>query len=422
MLRSILPVSGLLLSTFLLLAGSGLANVLLPLRAAFEGWSPVTIGWLGAAYSAAFMAGCILIPRLVLRVGHVRVYSVVAAMLCISLLAHSLLVTVPAWIVFRAIGGFALAGAYMVVESWLNEQATNETRGTVFSVYMLINMVGLMAGQFMLVLADPAVSTLFVLAGLVYASAVIPTGISNASSPKPLAQVKLDIRKLFMNSPVAMIGALCIGANFGAWSFQGPIYGSQAGLSEAQLAFMLAIAMIGGAVLQFPIGMASDRIDRRLVLVFASTATMVVSAAMIILSPTNLTVLYIGMFLFGGFFMPLYSVAVAHGNDHADPDEFVEISSGLLIIYGIGSMVGPLMAGSIMSLIGRDGFFVNVMIVFVPFCLFTLYRMSKRKAVPDEERVGFDYTPPLNTITPESYQFDPRSEEAEYSESITPTP
>ena len=164
MLRNIVPVTGLMLSTFFLLAGSGLTGITLPLRAGLEGWSPVIIGWIGFGYALCFTAGCVIVPRMVRRVGHVRVYAVLATLLAMSLLFHALIVHPLAWIAFRGVAGFALAGAYMVVESWLNEKATNESRGQIFSFYMIMNMVGMMAGQFMVLLGDPATTTLFIIA------------------------------------------------------------------------------------------------------------------------------------------------------------------------------------------------------------------------------------------------------------------
>lgn len=416
MLRQILPVSGLLLSTFFMLTASGLAFVIVPLRAQLEGWSPSTIGWLGAAYAAGFMAGCVYTPRMVLRVGHVRVFGVLAALLCISILIHSLFVSVPAWLAARGLSGFALAGAYMVLESWLNEQASNDNRGSLFSIYMMVNMSGLMAGQFLLVTGDPATTVLFIAAGVLYACAVIPTGLSNATSPQPLNETKLDIRKLFANSPVALTGALATGAVFGAWNFHAAIYGDGAGLSQAGIASMMAIAMVGGAIMQFPLGKLSDMTDRRLVLIGAGLASIAAASALVIVQPGAGPLLYAIMFVFGGSFMPIYSLVVAHGNDHADPSDFVEISSGLLIVYGIGSMAGPVVAGTMMDMIGRGGLFLTVAVVFAGFCAFTAYRLTRRDAIGEEDRIDFNYAPPLpSAITPETYTLDPRSDEAEYS-------
>lgn len=411
MLQLVLPIAGLLASTFLLLAGNGLAGVLLPVRASLEGWSPVIIGWIGFGYALSFTAGCIVVPRMVRRVGHVRVYAVLASVLGMSVLLHALFVNGIAWIVFRGLAGFSLAGAYMVVESWLNERASNEARGQVFSIYMVVNMVGLMAGQFMLAASSPATTTLFMLAALLYAAAVIPTGMTNAVSPRPLNTVSINLRKLFVNSPLAFVGVAVTGFVFGAWSFQAPVYGQQSGLSEVQIATMMATAMVGGTVFQFPLGRISDKMDRRYVIGGLTAFGLVVSVILAIASPLPAAPLFVMMFLFGGVLMPLYSLVAAHANDHASSDDFVEISSGLLIVYGIGSMAGPVLAGLMMSLTGTNGFFLTLAVSYLALSGYVIWRMRQRRAVPVEEMTDYVYTVAPEQ-TPETIQLDPRADEA----------
>ncbi|MEM8540005.1 MAG: MFS transporter [Pseudomonadota bacterium] len=411
MLREIRPVAGLLISTFFLLIGSGLTGILLPLRAGIEGWSPSTIGFMGSFYAACFLAGCVLMPRLVRRVGHVRVYAVVATLLSISLMGHAVFVNVPSWFLFRGVAGFAIAGAYMVIESWLNERTSNETRGSVFSAYMVTNTVGLMVGQFLLITADPVLTTLFIFAAMAYAAAVIPTGMTAAISPQPPAEVKIDIRKLYNISPVATVGAMASGFTFGAWNFQAPVYGAQLGLSTGQIATMLIVAMIGGVTLQFPLGRTSDRMDRRLVMLASTGFGLVVAVILVLLQPTEAIILFTLMFLFGGILMPLYSLVVSHANDHAASGEFVEISSGLLIVFGVGSMVGPIIAGLLMDIVGRNGLFWTMIIGYAAFAGFTSYRLTQRQALSEEERGDFAYSPIGRSQTPEVWQLDPRSDE-----------
>ena len=410
MLQLVLPVAGLLASTFLLLAGNGLAGVLLPIRASLEGWSPIVIGWIGFGYALAFTAGCIVVPRMVLRVGHVRVYAVLAAVLAMSALLQALLVHPAAWILTRGLGGFALSGTYMIVESWLNEKTGNEDRGKIFSIYMVISMIGLMGGQFLLVAADPGTTILFMISALLFAAAVIPTGLSNASSPRPLNQVSLDLRKLVANSPLAFVGIAVSGFSFGAYNFQVPVYLQLAGLSTAQIATMMAIVMIGGMVFQYPIGRISDRMDRRFVIIASAFAGVVLSTLLAVLAGISVSVLSVMIFLFGGVLMPFYSLVVAYANDHADPNDFVEISSGLLIVYGAGSMAGPVIGGGFMHLLGPNGIFTMLAVSFLGYGFFAIWRMTRREAVPQEEMTGFTYAPPV-TQTPEAIQLDPRADE-----------
>ncbi|TCD14150.1 MFS transporter [Oricola cellulosilytica] len=411
MVQLVLPVLGLLASTFLLLAGNGLSGVLLPIRAAIEGWSPFVIGWIGFGYALCFSAGCLVVPRLVLRVGHVRVYAVLASLLAISALLHGLFVNPYAWMVFRGLAGFSLAGTYMIVESWLNEKTSNEARGQMFSIYMVCNMVGLMSGQFLLITSDPGGTALFMIAALLFASAVIPTGLSNASSPKPLTEVSLDLPKLFTNSPLAFVGVAVTGFTFGAYAFQMPVYLQMTGMTEAQIATLMAVAMVGGMVFQYPLGRLSDRMDRRYVILATASAGVLLSILFAAAGATLAVILGL-MFLFGGVLMPLYSLVTAYANDHASPDEFVEVSSGLLVVYGAGSMAGPVVAGTVMSTIGASGFFVTTMLCYLAFSLYTVWRMTRRVAVPQEEMTDFTYAPPYApSQTPESLQLDPRADD-----------
>lgn len=412
MLRNIVPVTGLMLSTFFLLAGSGLTGITIPLRAGIEGWSPVTIGWIGFGYALCFTAGCVVVPRMVRRVGHVRVYAVLATLLAMSLLLHALFVHPLAWIAIRGIAGFSLAGAYMVVESWLNEKATNESRGQIFSFYMIMNMVGMMAGQFMVLLGDPATTSLFMIAALLYAMAVIPTGLSNAVSPQPLTEVRLDLGKLYRNSPAAMVGMLMTGIIAGIWNFQAPVFAEQAGLSGNQIPLMLALAMISGAIFQFPLGRASDRMDRRYVMIFAGIIGVGCAAAFnVIPGASTAPGVFVTIFVLGAVLFPIYSLVVAHANDYAEPSAFVEISSGLLIVNGAGAMIGPVLAGVLIDGLGPSGFFIALALAFAVFGGYAAWRITRRAAVPADEMTDYAYMPTTRSQTPETFNLDPRSEE-----------
>ena len=195
---------------------------------------------------------------------------------------------------------------------------------------------------------------------LIYAGALVPTGLSNAQSPRPLTQVSLDLPGLYRKSPAALIGSLLAGIIAGAWNFLSAIYGREIGLSTFGIATMIASSMIGGAIFQYPIGRISDFVDRRYVMVVAGIGGVAISLTMIMVQPTTPWVIYTLMFVFGTVLFPIYSLNVAHANDFAEPSEFVKISSGLLIVYGVGSMIGPQIAGRLMDLNGPSGFFVTM--------------------------------------------------------------
>lgn len=405
-----LPILALLTSTFFMLVGGGLAGMILPLRANLEGWSPTTIGWIGTGYAICFTAGCIIVPRLVRRVGHVRVFASLTTVLGMSLLLHALVVEPVAWILIRGAAGFALSGAYMVVESWLNEKVTNENRGMVFSVYMMVSMGGLIAGQYIVPFSDPGLPYLFMIACLFYSLALLPTALSSAQSPRPLTQVSVDIPGLFRKSPAAVVGSFLSGFIAGNWNYLAPIYGKLIGLGSAGIATMLACAMLGGVIFQFPLGRISDKVDRRYVMTFAGMVGVCVSAFMIVVGLESQWLLFAGMFFFGSVLFPIYSLNVAHANDVAEPEEFVRVSSGLLIIYGLGNMTGPQMGGRLMDYIGPSGFFVAMLTGFALYGSYAYWRTLRRVAVAPEDRAEFQLIAVPRQQTPETFQLDPRVE------------
>lgn len=408
MLARVVPIASLLFSVFLMLTAGGLSGYLLPLRAVAEGWSTVTISLMATSYAIGFTAGCIFTPRLVLRVGHVRVFAVLATLMSVSLLLHALVIQQVPWILVRAVSGFSIAGAYMVIESWLNERVNNETRGSVFSVYMTISMLGLMLGQFIVPLGDTLAPTLFMVAALIYSLAIVPTGLSSAQSPQPLSQVRLDIRKLFRNSPASVIGAILAGAIASSWTNLGPVYAQLNGLSTADGAVMLAAAMIGGALFQIPLGRASDMTDRRFVMIFAGLVGLTLSVVAAALGTSHRIGFFVTMFLLGSVLFPIYSLNVAHANDHADSDAFVEVSGGLLIIYGFGTMAGPVLSGAAMDGFGPWAMFGTMAACFAAYSAYAFYRTTRRPMPRPDERSDFQASAIGRTITPQTYELDPR--------------
>ncbi len=394
-----------------MLAGIGLGGVLVPLRASIEGWESTDIAWVGTSYALFFTLGCILMPYLVRRVGHIRVFAALQTLLAMSFLLHALAVHPVFWALIRGLGGFATAGAYMVLESWLNEKASNENRGAIFSAYMTISMIGLACGQYIMPFGDAGSLELFMIVALLFSLALLPTALSSAQAPVPLTRVSLDLKGLYGKSPTAVIGSFLTGVLTGIWLFFGPIYGEDAGLSSAGIATMLACAMIGGAIAQFPLGRLSDMIDRRYVMAIGGLIGLVVSIMMMVLQPQNQTMIFAGMFWFGTALFPIYALNVAHANDMAEPEEFVKVSSGLLIVFGGGTMVGPQLAGRLMDVAGPSGFFIAAAASFALYAGHTLWRTFRRGATDLDDRQDFHILPVSTAQTPETVQFDPRIED-----------
>ncbi|MEE9314620.1 MAG: MFS transporter [Rhizobiaceae bacterium] len=411
MLRQIGPMVALFGGMIFLMLGGGLQGILIPVRGQIEGFTSFQLGWIGTGWAIGFTVGCILVPHLVRRAGHVRTFSTLTALLSVSMLLNAILIEANFWILLRALSGFCFAGCYMVAESWLNERVTNEQRGSLFSIYAITTMTAFAAGQYMLVIAEPTRETLFMVGAILYALAVVPTAVSKAQSPAPLTSVKLDIPALFRNSPAAAVGALLSGVISSAWGTFGPVFGQQIGFSTSLIATFLAAALLGSVLFQYPLGKLSDMIDRRYVMAIAGIIGIAAGSLMTFM--TNLGD-YNGWFFaavvfYGGVIFSIYSLAVAHANDFADSEDFVKTSSGLLLVYGVGTMIGPLFTAQLMDIMGPTGLFTATTIAHALFASYALYRTFRREQAVEEDRVDFQTIGLARNTTPESYALDPRS-------------
>ena len=413
-----LPILALFASTAFLLAGGGVQGILLPVRGQLEGFSSSQIGLIGAGWAIGFTLGCIVVPLMVRRVGHVRTFGALAALLATTVLLNGLIVEAYTWIVLRAMAGYCFSGSYMIIESWLNERISNENRGTMFSVYLIISQVAFMGGQYALIIADPKTETLFMIAAVLYALAVLPTALSKAQSPAPLNQVRLDIKGLYRNSPASVIGAIVAGVIVGAYQSFAPVYGVERGMSSANIANMMVLVMLGATLLQFPLGKASDMMDRRYVMIALSltgAATCFMLSGYTFDGNSPGIVFFSLMVLLGGFVYPLYGLVTAHANDYADAEDFVKVSSGLLILYGSGTMIGPLITGPIMEKLGTGALFQVIGFSHFVLACYISYRLLRRARPDDLETMDYQNTPMGQTT--ETYSLDPRSDAETYMSS-----
>lgn len=410
----ILPIAALLVGSALLLLAGGLQGLLLPLRGSFEGFSDNSLGLLGTGWAVGYIAGCLLTPIIVSRVGHIRAFGVFCSLASIVVLLNLVFMTPWAWIPLRALSGFCFAGAAMVVESWLNERANPATRGRIFGIYTMINLGATTAGQMLLTLGDPAGYLFFVIGAMVYSCALLPTALSTAAAPQPLSQVRLDIRSLWRNSPVAVIGVFLVGISNSAFGTLGAVYGRQVELSVSSIATMMSVALLAGALIQVPVGMLSDRIDRRIVLIGIAIAGFLVGMALTFgnsLSPLAIISLVAA---FGGMIYSMYPVIVAHANDHSPPGEFLKTSGGLLLLFGVGSIVGPLLASVMMTMTRPQGLFAVTSAAHALIIGFSIWRMTQRAPLAPEEKEEFvAMASGVRFSTPETLALDPRAEDDE---------
>lgn len=383
------PITALLLSVALLLMGNGLQGTLLPVRANIEAFSSTDIGILGSAYFFGFAAGCLYGPRLIRRAGHIRAFTALVAIASCVVLVHSLFLDPFLWWVLRAMTGFCFAALYMIIESWLNEKATNETRGFVFSLYTIINLTVLTIGQLMLALDRPEGFPLFLLASILVSLAAVPVALTKAQAPAPIRSVEIRLRHLYRLSPVGVVGGLVVGvANGSFWSLA-PVFAQEKGADTWGVAVFMSVAVLAGALGQWPLGRLSDRMDRRKVIIAASCGAAAAGLLFVLWSPPTVLGLLAVIFLFGLFTLPVYGIVVAHMNDYVEPGGYVEAASGLLLVYAMGAVVGPLISSVFMQYFGPDAMFGVTASVHVGLAAFALYRMRQRARAPEEERAAF---------------------------------
>lgn len=390
MLAAISSAWALLLGIALIMLGNGLQSTLLGVRATLEGFGTATTGLVMTAYFVGFVAGSVIVPRLLANVGHVRVFAALASLASGAALVHTVFVTPLSWGLIRVATGFCFAGLYVVAESWINEAATNRTRGQLLSVYMIMVLGGTGSGQLLMNLSDPRSFELFVLVSVLISFALIPITLSVGRAPPFEAPESIGIRALFRASPLGVTGAFLIGIAHSALYAMGPVFATEIGLDVERIALFIAVALFGGLVLQWPIGWLSDRFDRRRVIVavawIAATASIVAGVGGI----DSYTVLVAATALLGGMSMPLYSLCGAHTNDHLTPRQIVAASATLVLVGGIGLTMGPLLAAALMQFAGPQGIFWLLTLVHACIGAYGLFRMMRREPVPLDEQRTYD--------------------------------
>jgi len=376
--RVLAPVLPLFAGLTLLMVGNGLLGSLVGIRSDLEGFPTVVIGVVMSMYYVGFLLGSLTIPRWLMTVGHIRVFAGLASLAAATALAYTLLITPAAWGVFRFVFGLCMSGLYVTVESWLNERASNDTRGRLLSVYMLVVTLGLGGGQMLLGVAEPIDSTLFIVVGILISLAVVPVAMIRMPTPREVVPVKLSLRELGLMAPLGIVAVAVAGMAGSSILALGAVYGTQVGMSAGQVGIFMAASMAGGAIMQYPLGRISDSLPRRRVILgmsLAATAIAVVGTAVV---PSSAWVLAVAA-AYGGVAFPLYSVAVSQVNDVTPEQQLVAVAAGLVFVFGVGSVIGPFSISILMEALGPEGYFWGLALYFVPLSIYALLRIIVKK-------------------------------------------
>ncbi|MBI1392878.1 MAG: MFS transporter [Alphaproteobacteria bacterium] len=393
MINALSAIAALLLAAAILLVGNGLQATLLSVRGGIEGFPTPVIGALMACYFTGYILGCRFNPQFIKSVGHIRTFVALASIASASALTHPFIVNEIAWGLLRGVTGFCFAGLVMIIESWLNERATNADRGRIMSTYRVVDLSATVTGNALLATASPEGFELFALTSIMISIALVPVALTRSPAPQPIATARLNIPKLFKVSRVAAVGAAATGlANSSFWAL-GPVYAQQLGYPKAVIAAFMSCVVIGAALLQWPIGWLSDKVDRRIVMV--GSGVLGVAAALALShfgAKGEAYLLGIGA-AFGAFIIPMFGLNAAHANDHAEPGSAVETNGGLLLLHASGAVIGSFAGGFAMSAYGPSAIFVYIAVIYSAFCVFALARILTREAPVADEKTPFSPVP-----------------------------
>lgn len=372
----------------MIMIGNGLQSTLLGVRADIENFSVQSTGAIMSMYFVGYLLGSHYAPRLIRNVGHIRVFAALASIASTTVLFHGLFPNEWVWGAVRFLTGVSYAGLYIVIESWLNDAVDNKGRGKMMAVYLIVMYVAMALGQYLLIVADPGQMELFVLTSVLVSIALIPISLSSRPAPHFGDTEKVSVRILWEKSHLGVYGVFASGIA-GACLFSiGPIYAMQAGLGLAQVSTFIASAIVGGVLLQFPIGWASDKFDRRKVLIGAAAMAGLFCVLAVFLASLNIYALYLAMFLLGGTALTIYGLSTSHTNDHLQPEQIVAASATMILINGIGSIIGPLASSSLMNF-SPSMFFLFMGATYGSIAIYGLYRASIRPPVPLDLQGGF---------------------------------
>lgn len=368
----------------LLMLGNGLVGVLIGVRSELEGFNTTVTGLVMAAYFAGFLVGSRVTPRVMERVGHIRVFAGLSSLVAATALTHALLVSPVTWMLLRLVFGFAMAGLYVVVESWLNDLVSSENRGRVMAIYMVVSMGGLGIGQFLVGFGAPIQPTMFIVAGTLMILAVAPISLSINDAPFFELPPKARYRDLWESAPLGVVTAVGAGVANGALVAMASVYAVQVGVPSGRTGLFVAAAAIGSVALQYPMGMISDSIGRRRSILAATFAAVAVGATAPWLGAQSWELIG-AMFLLGGLSFPMYSLALSHVVDVLPSGQAVTGSVAVVFLTGIGSIFGPLSASVSMALFGPDGFFWAIAVVHLAIGIYGVGWAVRRPRVEETE-------------------------------------
>ena len=374
---------------FMLMSGNGLQAVLLGTRVEAIGFGDTLTGVVMGGYFMGFLGGSLLVPKMLANVGHVRVFGVLSALASSSILVHAVFDSATVWLLMRVMTGFAYSGIYITTESWLNDKATNDTRGSLLSIYMMVNMIGIIIGQLLISVGSGHPFAPFLVVSVLISLSVLPILLTVDKAPEFTEPERISFRKVYNISPLAVVGMFFSGLTSAVVMAMGAVYAAKIGMTVEWVGIFMSAIMFGGLVLQYPIGRLSDRFDRRTVILAAQTLATLAAASGYFSEFLGFPWLIASGFVFGGMQFPLYSLYIAHANDYLTPKQIVGTTSMLIMVTGIGAVFGAPIVGYFMQLYGPSVFFPTLGVMHLAITAFVVLRMVSRPSTPNEEQAPF---------------------------------
>ena len=404
MLQVLSSAWALLLGMGMLMVGNGMQGTILGVRGALEGFSTFEMSVVMSAYFVGFLGGSRLAPEMIRRVGHVRVFAALASLISAVMILYPAIAHPYAWTLGRVLIGFCFSGVYVTAESWLNNAADNANRGKALSLYMIVQMLGIIAAQGLIQVGDPAGYEAFIIASILVSISFAPILLSISPTPAFDTTKPMTLIEIMRISPLGCVGMFILGGVFSAQFGMSSVYGAAAGLSLGNLSLFIATFYVGATILQYPLGWISDRMDRRLLIMVVAAAGGC-GAVIGFMYGTDFKMLLVAAFIIGGLSNPLYSLLIAYTNDYLEHDDMAAASGGLVFINGLGAIAGPMITGWLMSdaVFGPAGFFALIAALMFVMAVYAAYRMTQRASVPVEETAS--YAPMYPSSTPVAVEF-----------------
>ena len=406
-MQAITAIATLLLGIGIILAGNGLLGTLLGVRGEMEGFSSAILGLIMSGYFFGFVLGTFFVPGIIRRVGHIRMFAALASIASVITIMHGLFVHPLMWLLLRMISGVTIVGLYIVIESWLNEQTPNEQRGHVFSAYITTTLIGLGIGQLLLLAGDISSLYLFAIGSMLLSLGLVPVALTRVSEPTIKPAQRLSLGALYAVSPLGVVGCVFSGLGAGAFWGLGAVFAAGIGLPPAGIAGFMGLTILGGIIMMWPVGHLSDRFERRRVLMWVCVLSSLAATLASVLTTIEPTWVLFGGLVYGAFGFSVYALSAAHTNDHVQPEQMLEVSSSLQLLWGSGAILGPIVAGLLMQYTGPESLLPFMAVAALIPGIFARYRMSVSPPIPDADQG--DWVPLLAT-SPVSLEMLPENE------------